>query len=65
MAANGSVVLSYDNFCTKTGTGDKIKYSSIPKNTETQKDHWNKPWLVNKDFQINSNEGMWSCTVAY
>ena len=28
--------LCYDNFCTKTDTGEKIKYSRIPKNTETQ-----------------------------
>ena len=25
-----------DNFCTKTDTGDKIKYNRIPKNTEIQ-----------------------------
>ena len=28
--------LCYDNFCTKTDTASKIKYSRIPKNTETQ-----------------------------
>ena len=28
-----------DNFCTKTGTGDKINYSKIPKNTETQQEN--------------------------
>ena len=28
--------LCYDNFCPKIDTGDKIKYSRIPKNTETQ-----------------------------
>ena len=32
-----SSLLRYDNFCTKTDTCDKIKYSRIPKNTETQK----------------------------
>ena len=31
--------LCYHNFCTKTDTGDKIKYSRIPKNTETQQDN--------------------------
>ena len=37
MAANGFALLRcYDNFCTKTDTGDKIKYSRIPNNTETQ-----------------------------
>ena len=33
MTANGSAL--HDNFCTKTDTDDKIKYSRIPKNTET------------------------------
>ena len=28
--------LCYDNFCTKTDTGDKIKYNRLSKNTETQ-----------------------------
>ena len=37
MAVNGSSSLCYDNFCTKTDTGDKIKYIRIPKNTEIQK----------------------------
>ena len=32
-------MLSYDNMCTKTDTGDKIKYSRIPKNTETQQEN--------------------------
>ena len=31
--------LHYDHFCTKTDTGDKIKYSRIPKNTETQQEN--------------------------
>ena len=26
----------YDNFCTKTDTGDKPKYCTLPKNTEKQ-----------------------------
>ena len=41
MTANGSALrpLCYDNFCTKTDTGDKIKYSRIPKNTETQQEN--------------------------
>ena len=32
-----SCLLCYDNFCTKTDTGDKIKYSI--KNTETQQEN--------------------------
>ena len=32
-------MLCYDNFCTKTDTGDKIKYSRIPKNAETQQEN--------------------------
>ena len=28
--------LYYDNFCTKSDAGDKIKYCSLPKNIETQ-----------------------------
>ena len=41
MRVNGCALLHYtmDNFCTKTGTGDKIKYSRIPKNTETQQEN--------------------------
>ena len=31
--------LCYDNFGLKTDTGDKIKYSRIPKNTETQQEN--------------------------
>ena len=31
--------LCYGSFCTKTDTGDKIKYSRIPKNTETQQEN--------------------------
>ena len=31
--------LCYENFCLKTDTGDKIKYSRIPKNTETQQEN--------------------------
>ena len=27
------------NFCTKTDAGDKVKYSRIPKNTETQQEN--------------------------
>ena len=33
------VTLCYDNFCTKTDPGDKIKYSKIPKNTEIQQEN--------------------------
>ena len=41
MTANSSALLRlcYDNFCTKTETGNKIKYSRIPKNTETQQEN--------------------------
>ena len=31
--------LCYDNLCTKTDTGDQIKYSRLPKNTETQQEN--------------------------
>ena len=31
--------LCYDNFYAKIDTGDKIKCSSIPKNTETQREN--------------------------
>ena len=31
--------LGYDNFCTKTDTGNKIKYRTIPKNTKTQQEN--------------------------
>ena len=31
--------LYFDNFCTKTDAGDKIKYSSIAKNEETQQEN--------------------------
>ena len=39
MTANGSALLCYDNFCTKTDSGDKIKYSSIPKDPQTQQEN--------------------------
>ena len=40
MTANGSALLCYAmTFCTKTDTGDEIKYSRIPKNTETQQEN--------------------------
>ena len=43
MTANGSALLRYaDNFCTKTDTGDKIIYSRIPKNTETEQENTNE-----------------------
>ena len=44
MTANGSALLRlcYDNFCTKTETSNKIKYSRIPKNTETQQENTKK-----------------------
>ena len=34
-----SQVFLHDNLCTKTDTGDKIKYSRVPKNTETQQEN--------------------------
>ena len=34
-----SQVCLHDNLCTKTDTGDKIKYSRVPKNTETQQEN--------------------------
>ena len=34
-----SSTLCYDDFCIKTDTGDKIKYSRIPKNTEAQQEN--------------------------
>ena len=34
--------LYYDNLCTKTDTGEKIKYSRIPKNEETQQENTKK-----------------------
>ena len=33
-----SCLLCYDNFCTKTDTGDKIKYRRIPKNVEIKQE---------------------------
>ena len=39
MALHLFLMLDYDNFCTKTDTSDKIKYSRIPKNTETQQEN--------------------------
>ena len=55
--------LYYGNFCTKTDTGDKTKYSSIPKNTETQqkntRENTKKPLgLIKIGFLINTSDGM-------
>ena len=40
MTANGSALLRYAMikkvFCTKTDTGDTIKYSRVPRNTQAQ-----------------------------
>ena len=45
--------LCYDNFCTKTDTGDKVKYIGIPENTETlqenAKENTNKTTETNWD----------------
>ena len=38
LIARCSLLLCYDNFCSKTNTGDKIKCSRLPKNTETQQE---------------------------
>ena len=43
--------LCYDNFGLKTDTGDKIKYSRIPKNTETQQE--NNKENTKKTTEIN------------
>ena len=43
--------LCYDNFCTKTGTHEKITYSRIPKNTEKQKK--NTKENTRKTIEIN------------
>ena len=34
-----SQVCLHDNFCTKTDTGDRIKYSRVPKITEIQQEN--------------------------
>ena len=41
MTATGSAFFSLccDNFCTKTDTGDKIKYSRIPKKKEIKQEN--------------------------
>ena len=46
-----SFLLYYDNFCTKTDTGGKIKYSRIPKNKETQQENTKKN--TKKTTEIN------------
>ena len=55
MAANGSALLCYAMtkkvFCTKSYTGDKIKYSRIPKNTQTQQE--NTKYNTKKTTEIN------------
>ena len=33
------IAMALPFFCTKTDTGDKIKYSRIPKNTEAQQEN--------------------------
>ena len=43
--------LCYDNFCTKTDTGDKIKYSRNPKNKEAQQE--NAQENTKKTIKIN------------
>ena len=54
MTANS---LYYDNFCTKTDTGDKINHSRIPKNKETQqedtKKNTKKATEINWDWSKN------------
>ena len=58
-------MLCYDNFCTKTDTGDKIKYSRIPKNAETQQENTKENTkktteinLIKNDFLISTSEDM-------
>ena len=52
MTANGSALVRYaDNFCIKTDTGDKIKYSRIPKNTEIQQEDTKEN--IKKTTEIN------------
>ena len=46
-----STSLCYDNFCTKTDTGDKINYCRISKNTETQQE--NTKENTNKTTETN------------
>ena len=46
-------VICYDNFRTKTDAGDKIKYSRIPKNTETQHEYTKEN--TKKTTEINWN----------
>ena len=53
-------IICYDNFRTKTGTGDKFKYSRIPKNTETQ--HENTKENTKKTTEINWD---WSKTIFW
>ena len=65
---DSSSPLYYDNFCTKTDTGDKIKYSRVPKNTETQQENAKENtkntteinWDWSKDFVISTSEDMWN-----
>ena len=47
--------LNYDNFCTKSGTGNKIKYCRFPKNIETQQE--NAKENTEKATEINWNKG--------
>ena len=56
--------LHYDNFCT-TDTGNKIKYRSIPRNTETQQENTKENTkktteinLIKNDFLISTSEDM-------
>ena len=51
MALLCSYSLCYDNFCTKTDTGDKIKHNRIPKNTKTQQENTNEN--TKKTTEIN------------
>ena len=69
MTANGSALLRYAMIISvqKTDTGDKIKFSRIPKNTEIQQENTKENtkkaneinWeLIKEDFRINTSEGM-------
>ena len=50
----------YDNFCTKTDTGDKINYIRIPKNKETQQENTKKN--TKKTTEINWD---WSKKISW
>ena len=46
--------LSYNNFCAKTNTDDKIKHCNLHKNTETQEEN-----IYNKENTQKATEINW------